>query len=341
MVLPPESSPPPLPATDAWRAAGEGAVFTDATGFGLVAFDGADAATFLQGQLSNDVAALAPGQGQRTTYNSPKGRMLATLFLWREPGGEGFRAVAAEDLVPAFARRIAMFVLRAKVTVRAFDGSHVVLGVGGPHASATVREAFGVDVAASQAANVRASTIVHLPEGRFLVVAPVAERAGVEAALAAHAARVDAETWRWLGIRAGVPLITTATQDRFVAQTANQDALQALDFRKGCYTGQEIVARTHYLGRLKERLYAFETDAVPPAPGTSLYGEPFGEQAAGTVVDAVADPSGGSRFLAVAQVQAAQRGTLAVGAPDGTQARVVPLPYDLPEPTPPRRMPRG
>jgi len=154
--------------------------------------------------------------------------------------------------------------------------------------------------------------------------------------LSAHATPAGAHVWSWLGVRAGVPTIAAATQDLFVAQTANWDELGGLDFRKGCYTGQEIVARTQHLGRLKERLFAFRSDAEPPASGTRLYGAPFGDQAAGTVVNSAPDPDGGSRFLAVAQIQAADTGAMTIGAPDGPAANREALPYDVPDPTPPR-----
>ncbi len=131
-------------------------------------------------------------------------------------------------------------------------------------------------------------------------------------------------------------MITAATQDQFVAQATNWDALGGLNFRKGCFTGQEIVARTQHLGRLKERLFAFRAGIEPPAPGTRLYGAAFGDQASGTVVNSAPDPDGGSRFLAVAQIEAANAGAMAVGAPDGPQAQREPLPYDLPAPVAPR-----
>ena len=106
--------------------------------------------------------------------------------------------------------------------------------------------------------------VVHWPDGRFVVIAPEAAATGIFDALSRHATPAGAAVWAWLGVRAGVPMITAATQDQFVAQTANWDALGGLDFRKGCFTGQEIVARTQYLGRLKERLFAFRAAIEPP-----------------------------------------------------------------------------
>jgi folate-binding protein YgfZ len=131
-------------------------------------------------------------------------------------------------------------------------------------------------------------------------------------------------------------MIGVATQDRFVPQAANWDLIGGLDFRKGCYTGQEIVARTQHLGRLKERLFAYASDADPPPPGTSLYSDTFGEQACGTVVNSARDAIGAAQFLAVAQIAAAQAGPLAIGAVNGPVATLVSLPYAVPAPTAPR-----
>jgi folate-binding protein YgfZ len=319
-----------------WQAATASAVITDASALGSIAFDGPDGADFLQGQLSNDVKKLAPGEGQWTTYNSPKGRMLATLFLSRDPDGERYVAILADELVAPVSKRLTMFVLRSKVRVAAGPADAPVLGIGGPRAADAVAAALGVTPRSGTVARTGDVLVAHWPDGRFVAVASADEAARTFDALRAHATPASAQVWSWLGVRAGVPMITAATQDLFVAQTANWDALGGLDFRKGCYTGQEIVARTQHLGRLKERLFAFRATAETPMPGTRLYGAPFGDQAAGTVVNSAPDPEGGSRFLAVAQIQAAETGAMAIGSPEGPQATREPLPYDVPEPAPPR-----
>jgi tRNA-modifying protein YgfZ len=319
-----------------WHAAAAAAVVADASSLGMLEFEGADTADFLQGQLSNDVDALAPGQGQWTTYNSPKGRMLATLFLLRDPDRGLYAALLARDLVEAIRKRLSMFVLRSKVALRDASGHRSLLGVGGPGAAEAVQRAFGAAPGAGQVANSASTLVVHWPDGRFIVPASEAAAPGVFDALAQDATPAGAPIWGWLGVRSGVPMITAATQDRFVAQAANWDVLGGLSFRKGCYTGQEIVARTQHLGRLKERLFSFRAGIEPPAPGTRLYAAAFGDQASGTVVNSASDPAGGSRFLAVAQIDAANVGTMAIGAPGGPQARREPLPYDVPAPTQPR-----
>lgn len=303
----------------------------------VLQFEGPDAATFLQGQLSSDVAALAPGALQRSSYNSPKGRMLASLVLARPDGGGGFRAVVAADLAASMARRLAMYVLRAKVKVESLADARALIGVSGEGAVDAVRAAFGVTATAGATVGHEDLVLLGLPDGRVLVDAPAAARAATLARLAPHAATGDADDWRRAAIRAGVPLVTAATTDQFVPQALNFDALDGISFRKGCYPGQEIVARTHYLGRLKERLYAFAAVGAPPAPGTRLHAASFGDQACGTVVNSVAD-EGGAILLAVVQRAAADADVVRVGAIDGPALTRLALPYPVPEPAPRERL---
>ncbi|HTP98570.1 MAG TPA: folate-binding protein [Casimicrobiaceae bacterium] len=291
-------------------------------------FDGGDAASFLHNQVSTDVEAMAVGAARWTSYNSPKGRMLATLLLWRR-SADGFAAFVASDLAEALRKRLSMFVLRANVKVADLAG--VVLGVGGPGAQLAVEDAFGRAPEPGHGAALEAADVVATPDGRYLVrIAP--ERVdAVRARLALPEAPHD--RWDWLGIRAGVPWVANATQDLFVAQTANYDLVGGIDFRKGCYPGQEIIARVQYLGRLKERLFAFHVDGDPPAPGSRLLA---GSEAIGTVVNAAAAPEGGSDLLAVVSWAAAAAGGLRTS--EGSALTPLALPYAVPEPAAPSRV---
>jgi len=309
-----------------------GAIVAAVPDLGTLVFEGADAASFLQGQLSNDVSAMAVGAAQWTSYNSPKGRMLATLLLWRA-GPASFRAWVAADLAPPLRKRLAMFVLRAKVTVSDRTAESRRYGVAGPGAHDALQAAFGAAPEPSQGLTVAGCQVVGTPDGRVIVDAPNDVAEATERLLAAHARNVPAEHWHWLGIRAGVPVITGPTQDLFVPQAANWDLVGGINFRKGCYPGQEIVARMQYLGRMKERLFAFHVEARPPATATPLYHATFGAQACGIVVNAATAPGGGSDLLAVVQWSALADPALHLGAPDGPTLAPLPLPYDIPAPS--------
>jgi folate-binding protein YgfZ len=306
---------------------------------------GDEAIAFLQGQLSSDVAALSVGQGQLWSYNSPKGRTLANGVLWRADAAAGpprVLVLLAADLAEAIARRLAMYVLRAKATVRDVRDQYTLLGLAGAGSADAARTALGVSVATLTAVPFRTdATAVALPDGRVVIASPASGAPLVHAALARHAATADASMWRWFAIAAGVPKVTAATSDLFVPQALNWDLLGGVSFQKGCYPGQEIVARMRYLGRLKERLYAFRTQAEDVAAATRLHSAAFGDQACGTVVNAAPDPAGGSALLAVVQREAADAGDVRLGAVDGPPLLPQRLPYDVPaadEPRVPRKL---
>jgi tRNA-modifying protein YgfZ len=321
-----------VPLAD-FQAARDAAVVTLPPNLGLIEVSGTDAGSFLQGQLSSDVAALGTGEAQYSSFNSPKGRMLANFLLWRE-SAEQFRMLLVADLAAATARRLGMFVLRAKAIVRDLTASHAFVGVGGPKAAAATTAVFG-NAPAPGRIRADTGTTVGLPDGRIVVVLATGDMEGVLKRFAAHAATVDPSIFDWLGIEAGVPLITAATTDQFVPQTANWELLGGVAFDKGCYTGQEIVARMQYLGRLKERLFGFLTNGTV-SPATRLYSHAFGEQACGTVINAAPAPGGGTAFLAVVQTAAVDAADVRAGGPDGPVATLRPLPYALPAPNVPR-----
>lgn len=329
--MPPTSAVPP----SASPAGAPAAVYCAFPELGLLSFSGPDAEGFLQGQLSNDLKALAPGAVQLSSYNSPKGRMLATLVLWRD-GADAFRALVAANIAESLRKRLSMFVLRSKVIIADLSPTHVLVGIGGAGARDAALAAIGTVPDAGHVDVADEATTIALPDGRIVVAVAHARAEALRTRLAAMAADVPTGAWRWLGIRAGVPMIGAATQDLFVPQTANWDLLEGVSLHKGCYTGQEIIARTQYLGRLKERMHLFHTDAPPPPPGAKLFGAVFGDQACGAVVEAAPSPEGGSDLLAVVQLSALD-GPLHVGTPDGPVLALLALPYALPVASAPNR----
>jgi folate-binding protein YgfZ len=229
-----------------------------------------------------------------------------------------------------------MYVLRSKMALEDVSATTARAGVGGPAAAVTLRDALGAAPDPMTLARVDEATVIGVPGPRFIVLAPPARAAGTLARLGEHAVRAPFAVWQWLTIRAGIPVVTAPTQDQLVAQSANWDVLGGLDFRKGCYTGQEIIARMQYLGRLKERLFAFHVEADSIVAATRVYGPAFGDQACGLVVNAAPAPGGGSDLLAVVQLAAVAAGGLHLDAPDGPALTPLPLPYAVPPPVPPR-----
>jgi folate-binding protein YgfZ len=319
----------------------QGVVACPASELGLLTIEGEDAPGFLHGQLSSDVSGLAEGRSQWSSYNSPKGRTLATLRLWRYPGTGGpprFGVLLAADLAAPIAKRLGMFVLRSKVRISDDTGKFALIGIGGPRAAEAAAELLGATPQRDGAAEMEggAAIAVGLGDGRIVVAADVLRDAVIQQTLADRAAAAGNDVWRALAIRAGVPLVTAATSERFVPQMLNLDALGAISFDKGCYPGQEIVARTRFLTQLKERLFALSVNAPEPPAGSRIFSPAFGDQPCGTVINAAPDGDAGSAILAVVQIAAVEHGTLSLDTPTGSRLSRRELPYALPAPEPSR-----
>jgi folate-binding protein YgfZ len=275
----------------------------------LLSVTGDDAVAFLHGQLTNDVQALAVGAAQWNGWCSPKGRLLATFLLVRRPGG--FLLLLPAEIAAGIAKRLGMYVLRSKVAIRDVTAAHAIWGVAGPGA---LRQA-GAGLPAMRAQDSGERFAVALDASRALVIAPPG--AGIDGV-----ERGTPEDWDRELIHAGIPIITAATQDAFVPQMANFELVGGVSFRKGCYPGQEIVARTQYRGILKRRM-ALAHSQVRPSPGQSVYGAAFGEQAAGMVVNAAAAREGGFDLLVVAQLESLRAGELHLDSLQGPAIRIV------------------
>jgi len=302
-------------------AARDGTIVADLSHNALLAITGDDATAFLQGQLTNDVEALAEGAAQWNGWCTAKGRLLATFLLLRRP--HEYLLMLPAEIAAGVAKRLGMFVLRSKVKIADASSRLVRMGLAGSQAPHLVREAFGDTPHAMHSIEHDGATCVRLDERRFVIFADRAVAAELEARLAREATPVRAEAWEWTGLHAGIPTIVAATQEAFVPQMANFELVGGVSFRKGCYPGQEIVARTQYRGALKRRMALAHVEAAsPPRPGDALYSGAFGDQAAGTVVQATLAPEGGYDLLVVAQIESLQARDLRLGSRDGAPLEV-------------------
>ena len=289
---------------------------------GLILASGVDAAAFLQGQLSNDVTHVSARQGQLAAYCSPKGRALATLLLWLMDGSYALQL--PRELAEPIARRLKMYVLRSLVRLAVVSDEFASIGVTGPEAVGLVREELGISLASEyEAGSADGVTAIVLPGERVQVVAAT-ERAGeIWDRLARRGVPTGQSTWDQLSIASGIPSLTAATQDQFVPQMLNLELVGGVSFTKGCYPGQEIVARSQHLGQVKRRLARFAS-TEPAAPGDSVLGD---GQRIGTVVNAAPALRGGWELLAVVQIDAGTTLSLRAGGPT---LEPLPLPYALP-----------
>jgi len=329
------SAPALAPATAAdFDAVLKGGAYAILPQFGVIDANGDDAASFLHSQLTNDVQHLEVAGARLAGYCSPKGRLLASFLTWKT--GDTIRLLISKDVQAAVQKRLSMFVLRAKARLTDDSDKLLVVGLAGDvrGALASVFDALpdGVHVKVDDPSG----TLIRMPDAagvlRYLWVGP---KEAVQARLAKlddAVKRVSPAVWDWLDIRAGEPRITQAVSEQFVPQMVNYDVLGGVNFRKGCYPGQEIVARSQYRGTIKRRTALANVAASPDIvhAGTELFHSDDPGQPCGMVVNAAAAPEGGVDLLAEIKLAALETGSVHLGAADGPVLRVLPLPYALP-----------
>ncbi len=311
-----------------------GNVLSDLSHHGLIGVHGADAKGFLHGQLTNDVGAVDEGRSQLTAYLSPKGRMLAVFRLFVR--GDHYYLRLPRELVDPTLQRLRMFVMRANVNLEDASDDLVRLGCSGPQTADELAAVIGpVPEAIDEVTQTEGLTLLRVPGAghpRFEVYGYLEPMKRLWDALNVRGAPVGADAWALLEIRAGLPAVYPATVDAFVPQMANLDRVGGVSFNKGCYPGQEVVARMHYLGNLKRRMYrAWVSTSEAPPPGAEVY-PPDGDQAAGIVVDARPSPDGGHELLAVLQIAAARDSELHLADAERTPLELRDLPYEVTAP---------
>lgn len=312
------------------RVVTTGNVIADLSHIGLLGVRGEDAQVFLQGQLTNDVRAVSERHSQLTAYCSPKGRMLANgrLFL----RGDALYLRLPRETLGSVLHRLRMYVMRSKVAIEDATDTLVRIGLSGPSADTELQNTLGAAPAyVNDVIQHQGITAIRIPgpHPRFELYGDADAMKKLWTALDVQAAPVGSAPWGLLDILSGIPTVYPATADAFVPQMANMQLLNGISFQKGCYTGQEIIARTQFLGKLKRRMYRVHIDAdTAPQPGDELFApdaEPA--QSAGRIVDATPHPDGGFEALAVVQIASAETGEVRLGGPEGPLLRFGTLPY--------------
>jgi folate-binding protein YgfZ len=309
MSAAPEATPPhPAPALPAGAAR--------LSDWGVIRAQGAEAAKFLHGQLTQDVEHLADGEVRLAGYCSAKGRLLASFVMWRR-GPEDILLACSADVLPAVLKRLSMFVLRAKCKLSDASAELPLWGLAGPAAAVG---AVGVrsEAAGGELLRLADAVVAGQPVARALWLG-----AGEPAAPA-----LDLDAWRWLEVHSGVARIVATTSEQFVPQMVNLELVGGVNFQKGCYPGQEVVARSQYRGTLKRRAYVLGS---PEAllPGQEIFLATEAEQPAGLVALA-GSWAGQHAVLAELKIAALAAGTLHAGRADGPLLTPAALPYPIP-----------
>ncbi len=291
--------------------------YMDPEPLSLLRIQGEDAETFLQGQLSNDISKLGPSQAQLHAWCNPKGRALAILRILRT--GSGFLALLPDDLVTSFTKRLKMFVMRAKVTIET-EPDYRCLGLVGAADSAIqdfIESGYGVY-------RVDGTRPRSLLIGNQELIGRITGKAG--------SLILPGEYWRALDILSAIPQVYPSTVETFIPQHVNLELVDGVSFKKGCYPGQEIVARLKYLGKSKKRLIIARIHSSNPvAPGDAIYAGDRPDSKAGLIVDSVGLDNRTWLVSAMAPATAIHDGVLTVGSAAGNPLERVTMPYAIPD----------
>jgi folate-binding protein YgfZ len=285
---------------------------------GVIRAHGEEAAKFLHGQLTQDFSLLGLSEARLAGFCSAKGRLLASFVGFKRNHDEVL-LVLEHDLLPATLKRLQMFVLRAKAKLSDASAEFELRGLCGAAVPAELPATPWQQVRQGDA------QVVRLYPGagvaRALWLAPMGTPAPADATL-------DTDTWRWLEVQSGIAPVLATTTDAFVPQMLNYESVGGVNFKKGCYPGQEVVARSQFRGTLKRRAFVLHS-TEPLAAGQEVFHSSDAEQACGTVALAAPAPNGGWDALASLTTASTQTGSLHAGAANGSALQLGTLPYAL------------
>lgn len=310
-------------------------ILIDLSNFGLIHISGEEASTFLQGQLTCDLRKVDHQTAQYGSYCTSKGRMLASFIIWSHADHNEYFIQLPSILLEAISKRLSMHILRAKVRLNDSSDSLIRIGIAGNKARLLIEEIFH-----SITLPISPLGIVHTEQGsilcrdinRYEIITTLDQAIMIWPHLALQATPVGTTCWDWLEIKTGIPVILPITQEQFIPQMVNLDITGGVSFQKGCYPGQEIVARTQYLGALKRRMYLVNiASSQPVMAGDQLFSAELSEQSCGMIVNATPSPEGGFDALAVIQTNSVEAGKIFWKNLEGPAVQILSLPYLLPQ----------
>ena len=301
-------------------------VICDLSHLGLLQISGADALTFLQGQVTNDVKQLNGQIAHHSGYCNPKGRLLALFLAFAHKDHIHFQL--PKELIAPIAKRLKMYVMRSKVEIEDVSESIIKIGLNGAKAIELLNPLFSqIPQNDYELVTLENGALIKLPgnQPRFEIFTDIANASAIWNSLAQHAKIADSAYWELLEIQAGIPEVYAKTQEEFVPQMLNLDLLNGINFKKGCYTGQEIVARTHYLGTVKRRTQLAHIDGRrPPNAGDNVLNS--SGDITGKVVRCSPSYNGGYDLLAELRLESVEAGPLNV---NGDTLNLQQLPYKI------------
>ncbi len=303
----------------------------DLSDLGLIRASGDDIEHFLQGQLTNDITEVTSEHSQLSGYCTPKGRLLATMRVISH-AGDFLLLMPRERLTPVL-QRLSMFVLMSKVTLSDASDELQTIGLYGDCATSLPAADIAAQADDCIATEDGVTTVrIAASAPRFLLIGSAGAITQRRQHLTETTTPGTDQQWRLLDIRAGLPSVFDATIEAFVPQMVNMHLVNGVSFSKGCYTGQEIVARMHYLGKLKRRMYRVAVEGDCPASGADLYSpQSQSGQGSGKIVMSAVSADGVCEALAVIEVANAETGELRLNDENGDKLEILGLPYSFEE----------
>lgn len=287
---------------------------------GVIRAEGIDAASFLHGQLTQDILLLGSSEARLAAYCSAQGRMLASFYAIKRSPTE-IVLICSKDLLAATLKNLSRFVLRAKVKLSDASADHAIFGLAG-----AALDALSAGALAPWARRYEGDVSIlglYPADGlpRALWLAPAAQGAPAGPSL-------TLQDWLWSEVRSGVAMISEPVAQAFVPQMLNYESVGGVNFKKGCYPGQEVVARSQFRGTLKRRAFVAHAD-VEMVAGLEIFSATDNDQPVATVVQAAATPCGGFDAIISGQLSAIEEGSLHLGGSTGAKLQILPLPYAL------------
>ena len=308
-------------------------LLADLSHYRLIRVSGADANHFLQGQLSNDINQVSDNHSQMSAYCSPKGRALALFRVFSFDNA--YFLSLPDEIADTTIKRLKMFIMRSDVVMDDVTENYFHFGIAGKEAADSLKAMLNLAVTPDKtdscliANGMCLQKLAGTPD-RFELIGPADNATTVWEALQPNCVPVGEAAWNLQRITAGIPEILKNSTEAFVPQMLNLQLINTINFQKGCYPGQEIVARTRYLGKLKKRLYLAEIPTSNPVEiGTDIYQSGDNQQSVGKIVLAAANSAETTRVLAVLQIAAVESQTLFLASKDGPILKILEMPYDL------------
>lgn len=307
-------------------AAKEGRIIAPVVDQGLIRASGADAAEFLHNLVTNDIKGITAQNSRLAGLCTAKGRLLALFLVWRD--GEDFLLMLPQEILPAILKKLSMYVLRSKVKLSDASGERALIGIATGDGGEPIAGLGLAGLPLRGLAAISGGQGIRLDSNRWLLAVSPDQAMSAWKQWRTLARPVGLAAWNWLEIAQGQARVLAGTQEAFVPQMLNLElpAVAGVSFTKGCYPGQEIVARTQYLGKVKRRTFRARMDGAA-APGTHVFSPETGDQHCGAIVSLAPSPDGGHECLVCVQIGARESGEVRVGAPDGERLAFLPLPY--------------